>query len=187
MDILDLIKAKLFGKGGGGGGSTITVEPLSVSENGEYEADEGYAYNPVEVAVPEPPAPVFSQLTATLNGRYYPEAGVDGFNSVTVAIPLSEFIYTATKTMGESGEVRYEFDTFVSGALFFAADRHELNNLGTALASYGNVLSYYYNNDCELIDTGSGSLKTITFRPINVPFEDYPVTLYMLTSDQFPS
>ena len=36
----------------GGGGSTVTVEPLSVTENGTYTAPDGEAYTPVTVAVP---------------------------------------------------------------------------------------------------------------------------------------
>lgn len=36
-----------------GGGSSVTVEPLSVTENGAYTADEGKAYSPVTVNVQE--------------------------------------------------------------------------------------------------------------------------------------
>lgn len=42
----------LLGKQAGGGGGGVTVEPLSVSENGTYIAPTGKAYSPVEVAVP---------------------------------------------------------------------------------------------------------------------------------------
>lgn len=44
----------LLGKqAGGGGGGGVTVEALSVSENGTYTAPTGKAYSPVTVAVPE--------------------------------------------------------------------------------------------------------------------------------------
>ena len=33
---------------------SIEVEPLYVSSNGEYTADEGHAYNPVEVSISDP-------------------------------------------------------------------------------------------------------------------------------------
>lgn len=39
-------------KGSGGGGSGVTVEPLSVTENGTYQ-EEGKAYSPVKVNTPE--------------------------------------------------------------------------------------------------------------------------------------
>lgn len=38
--------------GGGGGGGDITVEALTVTENGTYTAEEGKAYSPVTVNVP---------------------------------------------------------------------------------------------------------------------------------------
>lgn len=40
----------LFGNGGGGG--DISVNPLSVTENGSYVAPDGEAYTPVDVNVP---------------------------------------------------------------------------------------------------------------------------------------
>lgn len=42
----------LMGKeSGGGGGSSVTVEPLTVTENGTYTAPEGEAFSPVTVLV----------------------------------------------------------------------------------------------------------------------------------------
>lgn len=38
---------------GTGGGSQVTVEPLSVTANGTYNAPEGVAYSPVTVNIPE--------------------------------------------------------------------------------------------------------------------------------------
>ena len=49
MDYYDLLLAK---KLGGGGGSSVTVESLSVTQNGTYTADTGKAYSPVNVNVP---------------------------------------------------------------------------------------------------------------------------------------
>ena len=42
--------------GGGGGGSSITVESLSVIENGTYTAPSGKAYSPVVVEIPTKPS-----------------------------------------------------------------------------------------------------------------------------------
>lgn len=44
----------LLGKQAGGGGGGVTVEPLSVSENGTYTAPTGKAYSPVNVNVSAP-------------------------------------------------------------------------------------------------------------------------------------
>lgn len=56
----------LMGKqaGGGGGGGGVTVEPLSVSENGTYTAPTGKAYSPVEVDLP---GPGWSEFTVAMN------------------------------------------------------------------------------------------------------------------------
>ena len=48
MDIVEY----LLGKKAGGGGQSVTVEELTVTENGTTTAPSGKAYNPVNVAVP---------------------------------------------------------------------------------------------------------------------------------------
>lgn len=67
----------------------VTVEQLSVTENGIY-SEEGVAYSPVIVNVP---APVLDELTVTENGTYTPPSGTDGYDEVTVDVPLPENAY----------------------------------------------------------------------------------------------
>ena len=50
MNIKDFVLGYLIGKGDGGGGSSVDIEPLSVTEHGEY-SEEGVAYSPVNVNV----------------------------------------------------------------------------------------------------------------------------------------
>jgi len=54
MDLFDLLlyKGVVGGDSGGGGGSSITVEPLTVTQNGTQTAPSGKAYSPVVVNVP---------------------------------------------------------------------------------------------------------------------------------------
>lgn len=49
---MDYYSSLFASKLNGGGGSGVTVEPLSVTENGTYTAPEGKAYSPVTVNVP---------------------------------------------------------------------------------------------------------------------------------------
>lgn len=49
MDLMTLVMAKALGRGGG---SSITVEPLTVTQNGTQTAPSGKAYSPVTVNVP---------------------------------------------------------------------------------------------------------------------------------------
>ena len=53
------VTSYIMGRQAGGGGGGVTVEPLSVTENGTYTAPSGKAYSPVTVDVaPTPPEPV---------------------------------------------------------------------------------------------------------------------------------
>lgn len=49
MDLYNLIISAKLSKGEGG---DVSVDPLSVTENGTYTAEEGHAYSPVSVNVP---------------------------------------------------------------------------------------------------------------------------------------
>ena len=49
MELYDLILSAKLTKGGGG--SDVSVDPLSVTENGTYTAEDGHAYSPVTVNV----------------------------------------------------------------------------------------------------------------------------------------
>lgn len=66
---------------------TINNQDITVTENGQYTADEGYTgLGTVTVEVPDEPA-VLEDLEVTENGNYTPSDGVDGFGSVTVNVP----------------------------------------------------------------------------------------------------
>lgn len=53
LNLFDVLLLRKFG-GGSGGGSSITVEPLTVTQNGTTTAPSGKAYSPVTVNVPQP-------------------------------------------------------------------------------------------------------------------------------------
>lgn len=67
----------------GEGGSEVTVEQLNATENGTY-SEEGKAYSPVIVEVPEP---TLITKSITANGTYSASAdNADGYSQVTVAV-----------------------------------------------------------------------------------------------------
>ena len=76
-----LLAKKLWWKSGGG--SDISVQPLSVTENGTYTAESGQAYSPVAVNVPQTEV---EPLTVNANGTYTPESGT-AYGPVTVNVP----------------------------------------------------------------------------------------------------
>lgn len=82
------------------GGSPAVIQPITITENGKYEAPEGTdGYNPVNVSVPDRydegyadgEAAVKAKIqskTITANGTYSAAAdGLDGFNPVIVNVP----------------------------------------------------------------------------------------------------
>ena len=78
-----ITREEWFLKKAGEGTSPVTVEPLSVTENGIY-SETGKAYSPVIVEVPEP---TLITKSITANGTYSASAdNADGYSSVTVAV-----------------------------------------------------------------------------------------------------
>lgn len=71
----------MLNKSGGGGGE-ITVESLTVTENGMTVAPAGTAYSPVSVNV----QPTLQSKTVTENGTVTPDQGYDGLSSVVVNV-----------------------------------------------------------------------------------------------------
>ena len=69
-------------------GDSANIQPLTVTQNGQYNAPEGVdGFNPVIVNVPVS-KPVIRSLTVTRNGRYdAADYGWDGFNPVIVNNP----------------------------------------------------------------------------------------------------
>lgn len=76
-----------------GGAPSIEVIPLTATENKNYPAPEGKAYDPVIVNVPTP-EPVLDTITITENGTFTPEAPAVGFYEAIVNIsePTSKVV-----------------------------------------------------------------------------------------------
>lgn len=71
------------------------VEELNVTENGEYSAPHGVdGYNPVKVAVPDPP---LQEKVVNENGIVTPDAGFYGLSSVNVNVSAAKFTIISTK------------------------------------------------------------------------------------------
>jgi len=78
-----ITREEWFLKKAGEGTSPVTIEQLNATENGTY-SEQGKAYSPVIVEVPEP---TLISKSITANGIYSASAdNADGYSSVTVAV-----------------------------------------------------------------------------------------------------
>ena len=108
---------------GGGGGGDVSIELLSVTENGTYTAPTGYAYSPVKVSVP---TGVFPSGTSsiTANGIY----DITNFASIDVNVPASGGVTAddiAMRTI--SGVVGGSATSIKNYAFAFCSDITEAN------------------------------------------------------------
>lgn len=93
----------LMGKqaGGGGGGGGVTVEPLSVSENGTYTAPTGKAFSPVSVDVPLNVG--ITESISNMGGRYHKAVFSPAVNKLTIHNTNSYAVAAATFGTGLTG------------------------------------------------------------------------------------
>lgn len=94
-ELLDLIDmAENLPDVGEGGTPTPTQEKnVEITTNGTHEVtpDDGYALSKVTANVNVPtPDPVLISLNVTANGTYDPPDGIDGFNPVSVNVPIPD-------------------------------------------------------------------------------------------------
>lgn len=83
------------------------IEPLTVTENGEYYAPVGVdGYNPVNVSVPST-VPVIQPITIEQNGTVTPPEGVDGYSPITVNVPagVSQIAFHLGRLTVNTGEI----------------------------------------------------------------------------------
>ena len=119
------------------------IEPLTVTENGEYYAPVGVdGYNPVVVNVPSY-EPVLDELSVVANGTYTPPSGVDGFNEVVVNVP----------TGGSSDNILYngDFALNTTGLTFWDG-----TNTGTSANSRMNIIDGWNIMQCTAEKVASG-------------------------------
>lgn len=78
----------------GGGGGDVTVEEITITENGTTTAPSGKAYSPIHTNVPQP---TLSTLEVSENGDYDAPSGT-AYNRVEVALPLDDKTITQNGT-----------------------------------------------------------------------------------------
>lgn len=121
MDLFDIVISGKIRKEGGG---DVSVDALNVTENGVYTAEEGHAYSPVTVAVPQPSG----TLSITSNGVY----DVGSFASADVNVS------------GGGGDVEDEIITRQLSGIYSNSRVSEVGMF--AFYACNNVSEFYFDN-----------------------------------------
>ena len=105
MELYDLILSAKLTKGGGG--SETQIDPLSVTENGTYTAEDGHAYSPVTVDVPNPST---GSISIIENGTY----DVTDKASAIVNVPSGGRLEFESGTWSPTADTISEFIPFTN-------------------------------------------------------------------------
>ena len=150
MNYFDILLAKKLN--GGGGGGDITVESLSVTQNGTY-SEEGKAYSPVNVEVP------LGTKNITSNGTYNAEDdGLEGYSQVNVGVqPIYGFHLNGNES-DPNHAITYIADNadFTPAYMDYANDKFEygswkdawfIKNLKPCILNQNGTVRTYLNKD----------------------------------------
>lgn len=150
MNIKDFILGYLIGKGDGGG-SGVEVEPLTVTENGEY-SEEGKAYSPVTVNVA-------GGASNIVTGSFTAQTGVN-----TIDLPYSGSGYPVMTIIAVDGGIENTANSGMPNnaiGLWFAAKRDMLSTphyTGDRFdtGDWTCVLAVYRNNGSIATNASAG-------------------------------
>lgn len=141
----------------GGGGSSVTVEPLTVTQNGTQTAPSGKAYSPVTVNVPQPSGT--KNITISQNGTT--TENVTNYASASISINVHP-----AKILDRNGKLanifgtQNEFNTInsllVSGDIF-AFVSYEFSGTPVSMAlmpvNSTNIQGMAFNSDGTMANT----------------------------------
>lgn len=160
------------------------IEPLTVAENGEYNAPDGvHGFNPVNVNVPlkydegyadgykaSQDSIKLQEKTATENGDVVADEGFTALKKVTVAVPIkAEQEKTLEITKNGTFEVAADEGKVMSKVTANVNVAFE-GDIGKPYIDTSKITSFYYfccndrmNNYLDKLDTSNGTLFTYIF------------------------
>ena len=157
--------------------SELVSGTQEITQNGTYDVTTKQAVN---VAVPSQ-VPVTEPLSVTQNGTYTPASGVDGFDEVVVAVPLSDW---SAPVLIYDGDIETATGTFAVTELPngdpFSFDRIVVELSNVLQGQNVNKRCYWRAdmpmsgyNEPLIIDNGSNYRQNATYRSItSITIED---------------
>ena len=141
----------------------VTVTPLSVTSNGTYTANEGYAYNPVSVSVSNSgPTLQSKEVTPTESSQTVtPDNGYDGLSSVSVGAISSTYV-------GSEITSRSSSDLSASGATVTAPAGYYASQATKTVASGSVTAPSTISGSSASVSTGTNTLtlsKSVSVTP----------------------
>lgn len=108
----ELTQAYQNGKTVGVSEQKSKLSAITITQNGDYNREDGYSAVTVNVAGQEPS---LQTLSVTANGKYFPEQGYDGFSSVDVNVQQTgasgtEILLTGDTRLTQYGRYYFDYD-----------------------------------------------------------------------------
>lgn len=135
------------------GGGGVTVNPLSVTENGEYTAPDGEAYSPVTVNVPQPSGT--KQISISTNGTTTHD--VEDYVSAQITVAVPQPSGTKTINISQNGTRTENVNDYASAEIVVAVPVPTLDTLNaTDNGTYTPASGHAYSSVVVAIPSASG-------------------------------
>lgn len=134
-------------------GGGVTVNPLSVTENGEYTAPDGEAYSPVNVNVPQPSGT--KQISINANGTTTHD--VEDYENAQITVAVPQPSGTKTINISQNGTRTENVNDYASAEIIVAVPVPTLDALtATDNGTYTPASGHAYSSVVVAIPSASG-------------------------------
>lgn len=135
------------------GGDSVTVNPLSVTENGEYTAPDGEAYSPVTVNVPQPSGT--KNISINANGTTTHD--VEDYENAQITVAVPQPSGTKTINISQNGTRTENVNDYASAEIIVAVPVPTLDALtATDNGTYTPASGHAYSSVVVAIPSASG-------------------------------
>ena len=154
----ELTQAYQNGKTVGVSEQKSKLSAITITQNGDYNREDGYSAVTVNVAGQEPS---LVSTAVTANGKYFPEQGYDGFSSVDVNVQQTgasgtQILLTGDTRLTQYGRYYFDYDenTDIPNIIINFGSTGTTGTTGITVMNYtstdGNLVTPNYINQTEM-------------------------------------